>query len=61
MDVDVHIYVDVQSLRTSNGESYSSVESRRREVGYASKLEFVLSRTVLSTWYLYREVDRIAG
>ena len=31
MDVDIHIYVDVQSLRTSNGESYSSVESRNTD------------------------------
>ena len=32
MDVNIHIYVDVQSLRTSDGESYSSVESRCGEI-----------------------------
>ena len=32
MDADIHIYVDVQSLRTSSEESYSSVESRCGEI-----------------------------
>ena len=32
MDLDIHIYLDVQSFRTSNGESYSSGESRCGEI-----------------------------